>query len=137
MAKSNNKKNLAEVNEVKAVETKDSPAAEVKAVEVKAVETKDSPVAEVKNVLLVFDRYRRKIRTDLGAYPDNKYGRWVLACDICSEYPPIDIATDEKIKNTFAEGDFDQVGDFLNVNGLEIVSCPLTVDFFAFAKIHV
>ena len=119
MAKSNNKKNLAEVNEVKAVETKDSPA------------------VEVKNVLLVFDRYRRKIRTDLGAYPDNKYGRWVLACDICSEYPPIDIATDEKIKNTFAEGDFDQVGDFLNVNGLEIVSCPLTVDFFAFAKIHV
>ena len=148
----NNKKNLAGVNEVKAVETKESPAVEVKAVEIDErflqppvdrlsdVEANFGKIKgkvdfRIKKVLLVFDRFSQAFRTDLGAYPDTKQGRWVLACDICNEYPTISIAAEDKIQRAFVEGNFDQqIMNYLVVNGVEIVSYPLTIDFLILAE---
>ena len=158
--KNSKKQNLAEVNEVKAVETKESPAVEVKAAEVnevKAVEIDERflqpPVDRlsdveanfgkikgkvdfrIKKALLVFDRFSQAFRTDLGAYPDTKQGRWVLACDICNEYPTISIAAENKIQRAFVECNFDQqVMNYLIINGVEIVSYPLTTDFLTLAE---
>ena len=76
MAKSNNKKNLAEVNEVKAVETKDSPAVEVKAVETKTAEISldgivlEDPSARLANVSINFGKIKGKIDQE-------KKARWL------------------------------------------------------------